>query len=72
MHMGSNLSVVTYNPEILPVSGWPLKQISSGADPKSVICKACYELVLKAVDNSPACVKPTTAEKLVQRGWARE
>ena len=25
MHIGSKLSVVTYNPEILPVSGSPLK-----------------------------------------------
>ena len=72
MYSGSKLSVVTYNPEILPVSDSPLKQISSGVDPKSVICKEGYELVLKAVDNSPACVKPATAEKLIERGWARE
>ena len=72
MYTRSKLTVVTYNPEILTVSGSPLKQISSGVDPKSVICREGFELVLKAVNNSPACVKPTTAEKLVQRGWARE
>ncbi len=72
MYTNSKLSVVTYNPEILPVSGSPLKQISSGVDPKSVICREGHELVFKVVDNSPACVKPRTAEKLVQRGWARE
>jgi len=50
----------------------PLKQISSGIDPNSVICKEGFELVHKSTDNSPACVKPSTAEKLIQRGWARE
>jgi hypothetical protein len=50
----------------------PLKQISSGIDPYSVTCKEGFELVFKSTDNSPACVKPSTAEKLIQRGWARE
>jgi len=50
----------------------PLKQISSGIDPYSVTCKEDFELVFKSTDNSPACVKPSTAEKLIQRGWARE
>ena len=72
MYTNSKLSVITFNQKVFPVSGSPLKQISSGVDPNSVICKEGFELVLKAVDNSPACVKPTTAEKLVQRGWARE
>ena len=64
--------MVTFNPEILHVSGSPLKQISSGVDPKSVICREGFEMVFKAVDNFPACVKPTTVEKLIQRGWAKE
>lgn len=34
----------------------PLKQFKSG---------------LKAEDGSPACVKPQTAQKLVERGWAK-
>jgi len=72
MYTNSKLSVVTFNPEILPVSSSPLKQISSGVDPTSVFCKDGFKLIFKAVDNSPACVKPTTAEKLIQRGWARE
>jgi len=50
----------------------PLKQVSSGIDPNSVVCKEGFELVHKSTDNSPACVKPSTAEKLIQRGWARE
>ena len=34
---------------------------------------SCKELLVKIYkyDNSPACVKPKTAEKLIERGWAR-
>jgi len=33
------------------------------------ICKTGFELILKARTNSPACVKPSSVEKLVARGW---
>jgi len=33
-------------------------------------CKEGQELIFKTTDGSPACVKPTTAEMLIQRGWA--
>ena len=69
MYYGSKLSVISDYLEILPVSGSPLKQIPSGVNPNFVICKEDFELVFKAVDNSPVCVKPTTAEKLIQKGW---
>jgi len=72
MYTGSKLSIVTYTPEVLPILESPLKQLSSGIEANSVVCKKEYDLVFKAVDNSPACVKPSTAEKLIQRGWARE
>ncbi len=32
-------------------------------------CKTGLELIFKASNNSPACVKPSTATKLVERGW---
>jgi len=47
----------------------PLKQISSGIAPENVICKNNYEIIFKSSDKSPACVKPSTAEKLIERGW---
>jgi len=72
MHYGGKLSVISYSPKNLPVLDSPFKQISSGIDPYSVTCKEGFELVHKSTDNSPACVKPSTAEKLIQRGWARE
>src|SRR2546428_255522 len=33
-------------------------------------CQSGYELVIKSSNNSPACVTPDTAQKLVERGWA--
>lgn len=48
----------------------PLKQIKSGISHNKITCNEGLELVLKPTDNSPACVKPETAEKLIERGWA--
>ena len=45
----------------------PLKQFRSGIS--QVTCMQDLVLLTK-LDNSPACVKPQTATKLVQRGWA--
>jgi hypothetical protein len=47
----------------------PLKQVESGIEPKQVNCGTEMQLIIKNSDDSPACVKPTTAEKLVQLGW---
>ncbi|MGI0022229.1 MAG: thermonuclease family protein [Nitrososphaeraceae archaeon] len=47
----------------------PRQQISNGVLPEDVICKEGLELIFKSRDNSPACVKPQTAQKLVDRGW---
>ena len=47
----------------------PLKQFKSGVNPYSVNCRQDFLLVIKSEDNSPACVKPQTAQKLVERGW---
>jgi hypothetical protein len=50
----------------------PLKQIVDGIAPENVTCTEGLIIVLKASDNSPACLKPTSVEKLIQRGWAIE
>ena len=47
----------------------PLQQLTTGIAPKDVACKKGLNLVLNAEDGSPACVKPDTAQKLIQRGW---
>jgi plastocyanin len=48
----------------------PLKQKKSGVPPEDVECRSGLELVLKATDGSPACIKSETKVKLVKRGWA--
>jgi len=48
----------------------PLKQIKTGIVAKDVKCDQDLQLVIKAEDGSPACVKPNDATMLVQRGWA--
>jgi len=48
----------------------PLKQVNNGVSLESITCKNELKLIFKPSDNSPACVKPQTAEKLIQRGWA--
>ena len=47
----------------------PLQQVKSGVAPKDVQCKSGFILIFKAEDNSPACVDPTVATILAQRGW---
>jgi len=45
-------------------------QIKNGISPDSIICIEGLELIFKLRDNSPACVKPSSISKLVERGWA--
>jgi len=46
----------------------PKKQVAQGIVQHQVICKEGLQLIIKYND-SPACVKPETAEKLTERGW---
>ena len=50
----------------------PLKQISDGIMPENVTCTEGLEIIQKASNGLPACVKPSSVEKLIQRGWAVE
>jgi hypothetical protein len=47
----------------------PLEQLRFGIDSHNVVCKQDLQLVIKSEDGSPACVKPDTAQKLIERGW---
>lgn len=49
----------------------PLKQITKGTAAQDVICNSGLTLVQKLHSDSSACVKPTTAIKLQERGWAK-
>jgi len=48
----------------------PLKQIQDGADPSDVTCTEGLELIMKVSNGQPACIKPSSVEKLIERGWA--
>ena len=48
----------------------PLKQIKDGAEPSNVTCTEGFELVLKQNTGQPACLKPSSVAKLIERGWA--
>ena len=48
----------------------PLKQISDGVDPTKVTCTEGLELVIKLSNGLPACVKPSSVAKLIEREWA--
>lgn len=48
----------------------PLKQFESGISPDEIQCKDGLTLVQKH-DDTPACVKPETKTKLIERGWIK-
>jgi len=48
----------------------PLKQIKNGVMSEDVVCKQDLQLTFK-LDGQAACVKITSIEKLIQRGWVR-
>jgi len=50
----------------------PRKQMALGVDLHEIQCKTSYELVFKATDWSPACVMPSSVERLIQMGWAAD
>lgn len=48
----------------------PLQQITGGVLPEDVVCKDGLEVIFKSKDDSPVCVKPQTAQNLLERGSA--
>ncbi|MHB8601892.1 MAG: hypothetical protein ACYC9R_04555, partial [Nitrosotalea sp.] len=57
-------------PTVAQKSESPLQQFLSGIAAKDIKCENDLQLILKAEDGSPACVKPTTYNILIERGWA--
>jgi hypothetical protein len=47
----------------------PLKQFESGVLVDEISCKEDLVLITKARNGNPACVKPETKIKLIERGW---
>jgi hypothetical protein len=52
----------------MPMS--PRKQLADGVSPENVVCADGLVLIKKISNGLPVCVKPQTAHKLVERGWA--
>lgn len=48
----------------------PLKQLTQGTSPDNVKCTEGLQLVLKQSTGIPYCIKSSSVEKLIQRGWA--
>src|SRR5574338_1339430 len=49
----------------------PIMQVSQGVAPEKVQCRDGMQLVFKSSNNMPACVKPTSVQRLMQIGWAK-
>jgi len=47
----------------------PLKQIKLGLSADEIECKNDLKLVIKIRNQSPACVKPTSVNRLILNGW---
>ena len=52
--------------DVLP----PKHQMRWLADPGDLTCREGLEIVFKSTTKEPSCVKQSSVEKLVQRGWA--
>ncbi|HUU49018.1 MAG TPA: dienelactone hydrolase family protein [Nitrosopumilaceae archaeon] len=61
-HLGTAEAIAYFPP--------PLKQINDGIEPTDVTCAEGLELVLKFANGKPACLKPSSVSKLIERGWA--
>ena len=64
------LSSSIYSADAIAYFPPPLKQIQQGTEASNVTCTEGLELVLKMSNGQPACIKPSSIEKLIQRGWA--
>ena len=47
----------------------PKHQMMWLADPADLVCKQGMDLIFKSSNGEPKCLSPTSATKLVQRGW---
>lgn len=47
----------------------PRKQMAEGVAATDVVCNEGLELILKSTDGSAACVKPSSAPRLIEIGW---
>jgi YVTN family beta-propeller protein len=68
MYYGGELSIITKEDK----QKSPLKQFFSGMDPHEIKCKNGLSLIFKNSNFNPACVKPSSIQKLIDWGWAMD
>ncbi len=49
----------------------PHQQMRSGISAENVVCKSGFDLIIKASNDSAACVFPSTVSALSERGWSK-
>jgi len=72
LEMEKNCSVIKKNSLLQKDGNYvlsPKKQLKLGLEPQEISCRDDLDLVIKSRDNSPACVLPSTVQKLLVRGW---
>jgi hypothetical protein len=50
----------------------PRKQMATGVDLHEIQCKTSFELVLKQSNWTPACVKSSSVDRMIEIGWAAD
>ena len=65
-------TTVQYGPRLVAstVINSPLQQFKSGISGYDIKCNQGFQLIFKAENGSPACVKPDSGNKLIALGWA--
>ena len=48
----------------------PMEQFKTGTNLHEIKCEGGHVLVMKSSTETPACVKPNSADILLERGWA--
>ena len=71
IHTTIDDKVISANTEIKKSHSSPLKQKELGISSENIVCKTGMKKIFKH-DDSAVCVKPLTAEKLIQRGWIKK
>ena len=59
-----------FSPQYLKETLSPLKQFRSGIPFDEINCKDGHVVAIKNSNGNPACVKPETKTRLMERGWA--
>jgi carboxymethylenebutenolidase len=47
----------------------PIEQYQDGISIDKIVCSDDLQLIMKKTDGKPACVRPASVQKLIERGW---